>query len=465
MKKKNFSGWYHQVLEESKIIDSRYPIKGMLVYRGWGMKIIREMSNFLTKLLEENNHEPLFMPVLIPEKLLFKESKHIKGFEEQVFWVTLAGKNKLDEKLALRPTSETPLYEMFKLWVRSHQDLPFKIHHPSAVYRYETKHTRPLIRGREFLWNEGHTALKDEKMVEENFRDIKRIYTQLINGLLCLPFQLNKRPDWDKFPGAKETYAFDTIMSDGKTLQIATWHNLGQTFSKVFELTFENEKGEHSYAYQSSYAPSFGRLIAAILSIHGDDHGLVLPPKIAPIQVIIIPILFKASQKKEILKYAKKIKEKLKEMKMRVEIDESEERPGSKFYYWEMKGVPLRIEVGPKDLKEKKVTLVRRDNFKRTYLKMNEINQIDKILQEMETSLREKAEKYFKKRIFKAKNLEELKKYLGKGIVLTGWCGKMECAEKLDLTGGIFLTGESDKKDSCVICGKKGREIKMAKSY
>ncbi|GAG17462.1 unnamed protein product, partial [marine sediment metagenome] len=157
MKKQNFSEWYHQILEETEIIDSRYPVKGMLVYRGWGLKIVRAMSDFLTHLLEENDHEPLFMPVLIPEKLLEKESEHIAGFEEQVFWVTHAGNRKLDEKLALRPTSETPLYEMFKLWIRSHQDLPFKVHHPSAVYRYETKHTRPLIRGREFLWNEGHT--------------------------------------------------------------------------------------------------------------------------------------------------------------------------------------------------------------------------------------------------------------------------------------------------------------------
>ncbi len=430
------------------------------------MKIIKKMSDFLAELLEENGHEPLTMPVLIPETLLFKESKHIAGFEEQVFWVTHAGKNKLDEKLALRPTSETPLYEMFKLWVRSHQDLPFKIHHPSAVYRYETKHTRPLIRGREFLWNEGHTALESPESVEENGRDIKRIYIQLINDLLCIPYQFNQRPDWDKFPGAVGTYAFDTIMSDGKTLQIATWHNLGQTFSKVFNLTYEDEKGQHQYVYQSSYAPSFGRLIAALLSIHGDDHGLVLPPKVAPVQVVIIPILFKSSEKKAILDYVEKIKKELKQADLRVKVDASEERPGAKFYHWEMKGVPLRLEVGPKDLKERKITVVRRNNMKKEQVNLKGISaQIKKILEEIEKDMRKKAEKHFKERLFQAKNLPELKKYLGKGIVTVGWCQDMGCAEELDKTGASFLTVEGEKKADCVICGKKGKEVKMAKAY
>lgn len=463
----NYSEWYHKILEDAEIIDQRYPIKGMLVYRGWGFKIIREMSDFLAKLLEENEHEPLFMPVVIPESLLYKESKHIAGFEEQVFWVTHAGKNKLEEKLALRPTSETSLYEMFKLWVRSHKDLPFKIHHPSAVYRYETKHTRPLIRGREFLWNEGHTAYPSKETLEENGRDIKRIYIKLINELLCLPYQFSKRPDWDKFPGADATYAFDTLMPDGKTLQIATWHNLGQNFSKVFELTFENEKGEHEFVYQSSYAPSFGRLLAAIISIHADAHGIVLPPKVAPIQIIVIPIFYKKIEKEKILTYAKEIEKKLKDGKLRVKIDISEERPGARFYFWEMKGVPLRIEIGPKDLKERKITVVRRDTLKREEIKFSNFSaeKIEEIFNDIEKNLRDRAEKKFQERQFKAKDMNELKKYLGKGIITTGWCGKMDCAEQIEVAGFSFLNVSDSKKEKCVFCGEEGKEIRVAKPY
>ncbi len=463
----SFSVWYHKILEDTQIIDMRYPVKGMLVYRGWGMKIIREMSDFLTELLEENGHEPLSMPVLIPENLLFTESEHIAGFEEQVFWVTHAGKNELDEKLALRPTSETPLYEMFKLWIRSHQDLPFRIHHPSAVYRYETKHTRPLIRGREFLWNEGHTAYPSRETLMQNYEDIKRIYTALISDLLCLKFQLNKRPEWDKFPGADATYAFDIIMPDGKTLQCATWHNLGQHFSKVFNLTYEDEKGEHQHPYQSSYAPSFGRLLAALVCVHSDDRGLILPPRIAPIQIVIVPILYKKADDEETLKYAREIEKKLHGFALRTHLDISDERPGARYYFWEMKGVPLRIEVGPRDMKEKKVTVVRRDTLKKEQIAVSELSlkKIDAMLVNIEKTLRERTEKKFKEMQFSAKNLDELKKYLGKGIVTTGWCKDMKCAAEIDKLGASFLSVVEEKTATCVICGKKGKEIRIAKSY
>lgn len=463
--KDSFSEWYHKILEDAKIVDQRYPVKGMLIYREWGFKIIREMSNFLANLLERNGHEPLFMPVLIPERLLLKESKHIAGFEEQVFWVTHAGKNKLDEKLALRPTSETPLYEMFKLWIKSHRDLPFKIHHPSAVYRYETKHTRPLIRGREFLWNEGHTAYPSKESLEKNHEEIKEIYTKLITELLCLKFQLNKRPEWDKFPGANETYAFDVVMPDGKTLQCATWHNLGQNFSKVFDLTFEDENGKKQYPYQSSYAPSFGRLLAAVICVHSDKHGIILPPRVAPIQIVIIPILYKKSKKEEILAYAKKVEKKLKS-NFRTYVDITDERPGARYYFWEMKGVPLRIEIGPKDLDAKKITIVRRDNLKREQFNFSELSKkkIDSLLFEIEKNLRNRAEKKFNEMLFNVKNFEELKKYLSRGIITTGWCGSMKCAEKIEILGFSFLN-VSDITNSCVVCQKEGTEVRIAKTY
>lgn len=465
MEKQKFSEWYHQILEDAEIIDMRYPIKGMLVYRKWGLFIIRQMQRHLEKLLEESGHEPCLFPVLIPDDIIGKETEHIAGFEEQVFWVTHAGVNPLERRLALRPTSETPIYEMFSLWIRSHSDLPLKVHQSVAVYRYETKHTRPLIRGREFLWNEGHSAHASLEDAKENIEKIKKIYGNLIREFLCLPFVINERPEWDRFPGAVDTFAFDTLMPDGKTLQIATAHNLGQNFSKVFDIEFETEDGGKEHVWQTSYGPSFGRLLAALISIHGDDKGLVLPPKVAPIQIIIIPILFKKTEKenKDILDYAKEIENKLRSLAIRVQTDSGEEHPGAKYYHWEMKGVPLRMEVGPRDLKSRGITVVRRDTGKRSEIKFDDLSEIEKIFSEISDNLRKNADKKFKERFFKAENLEEIGEYIGKGIITTGWCGKKDCAEKIEEVASILSVGDSFAR--CPVCGSSGKEIRVAKGY
>ncbi len=462
VKKKDLSEWYHNILETAGLVDGRYPIKGMLVYRGWGLSMIKRMQHALEKMLEDSGHEPVIFPVLIPEDILGKETKHIAGFEEEVFWVTHAGANELERRLSLRPTSETPIYEMFKLWIRSHTDLPLKVHQSCAVYRYETKHTRPLIRGREFLWDEGHSAHVDGKDAKKNIEEIKEIYGKLINGLLCLPFIVNDRPEWDRFPGADETYAFDTIMPDGKTLQIATAHNLGQNFSKVFDLKYENEEGKHILVHQTSYGPSFGRLLAAVISIHGDDVGLVLPPEIAPIQVVIIPIIFKESDREKILKYALEIEDKLRKKGIRVKIDDSDERPGSKFYFWEMKGIPLRLEVGPRDLKEKKVTVVRRDNKRKEEVALSKFD-AETFFERIMQAMRKKAEEQFNKCFYTAKDLKELEKHMGKGIVKAGWCSKKDCAEKIEEHGDILSVNSG--KNKCVVCGSDGKEVLVAKTY
>ncbi|MBN2014359.1 MAG: proline--tRNA ligase [Candidatus Altiarchaeota archaeon] len=463
VRKENLSDWYHWILEEADIVDSRYSIKGMLVYKKWGLLIIREMQRYLESLLEESGHEPTLFPVLIPEDILGKETQHIAGFEEQVFWVTHAGENKLERKLALRPTSETSIYEMFRLWIRSHTDLPLKVHQSCAVYRYETKHTRPLIRGREFLWNEGHAAHADKEDAKKNILEIQDIYGKLIRELLCMPFLIDRRPDWDRFPGADDTYAFDTIMPDGKTLQIATVHDLGQNFSTVFDITYEDSEGKHQHIYQTSYGPSFGRLLAALISIHGDDRGLVLPPKIAPLQVIIIPIIFKESDTAEIMEYAKKIRKKLDSMDVRTEIDAGEERPGAKFYYWEMKGVPLRLEVGPKDLKEKKITVVRRDTGDKSTIAFDEVDDVCKIFEDMSKDLGEKAEKGFNGKMFEAPALEDVGKYAGKGVIKIGWCGRKACAEEIG--GYVSILNVDGDPLECVVCGDKGQGVRAAKTY
>lgn len=465
--KDKHSEWYLRLLDEAEIVDSRYPIQGMLVYRRWGFHIIREMQRYLEKLLEEDGHEPVLFPVLIPEDILGKESEHVKGFEDQVFWVTHAGQNKLERRMALRPTSETSMYELFPLWIRSHTDLPLKVHQSVTVYRYETKHTRPLIRGREFLWNEGHTAFRSLEDAEKNIREIEEIYGKLINDLLCLPYQINKRPDWDKFPGALYTVAFETIMPNGRTLQVATAHNLGQNFSKVFNIRFENEKGEHEYVWQTSYGPGFGRLLAAVISVHGDETGLILPPKISPIQVVIVPILFKDTKDEEILDYAGKVRDTLARKGVRVHLDSSEKRPGEKYFYWEMKGVPLRIEAGPKDLKENKVMVVRRDTKEKKQVEFGELSKtVPQLFMEIEANIRKTAQEKFDKRLYTAKNTSELKKHVGEGIVTTGWCIKKECAPSIESLGTILEIDESAAdKCVCVVCGKPGKRIRVAKTY
>lgn len=463
-KEEDLSEWYHKVLKDSEIIDSRYPIKGMLVYRKWGVFVIRSMQRELEKMLEEAGHEPMFFPVTIPENILGKETEHIAGFEDEVFWITHAGSNELDVKLALRPTSETPMYEMFSLWIRSYNDLPFKIHQSCAVYRYETKHTRPLIRGREFLWNEGHSAHRDYDDAEKNINEIKKIYKKLINDFLCLPFIVDKRPDWDKFPGAEYTLAFDTIIPDGKTLQIATAHHLGENFAKVFDIKYEDEEGKKKYVYQTSYGPSFGRLLAASILVHGDEKGLVLPPKIAPVQVVIVPIVFKKGKAEEIYDYANKVKEKLDALGVRSTIDDSQQHPGEKYYYWEMKGVPVRFEVGPRDLKANKVFVAPRigEKFALDYDEID--NKIFEIFNDIEDNLRDTAQKRFEEKFFKAKTFDEIDEFAGKGIIESGWCGEKSCAEEIE-NHCDMISVEEGKDIACPVCGGCGYRIRVAKTY
>lgn len=458
----DFSDWFHRMLEENELIDIRYPVKGMPVYRGDGVRIIREMVRYLERLLEDDGHEPMYFPVAIPETLLAAEAEHIAGFEDEVYWITHAGGNPLEVRLALRPTSETCMYPMFALWTRTHTDLPIKIHQSTCVYRHDTKHTRPLIRSREIWWNEGHTAFASKEEALENIATIKKIYTQLITDLLCLPVEVNQRPEWDKFPGAEYTIAFDTLFPDNKSLQIATIHNLGQHFSKVFGIEYEDAQGEKKLVWQTSYGPGFGRLLAATIAVHGDEKGMRLPPKVAPTQVIIIPVIFKDTQKDEVMKFIGKLKEKLEEQGIRYKVDESDERPGAKYYRWEQRGVPLRVEVGPRDVLEKNVMTVRRDTGEKNAVKLEKLD-AGKILSEIQDNLRSQAAEKFMERLFTAETTVELDEKLSEGIVAVGWCGSTKCAPELESRGTILTVTEDDR--SCLICGEKGTTIKISKSY
>lgn len=464
--KDKFSEWFDKVLEEMEIVDLRYPVKGMPVYRGWGFGIMKRCFDLLEDLLEKQGHEPMLFPLLIPEENLQKEGEHIRGFESQVLWASPANPEEGERRLAIRPTSETAIHPMLPYWIRTHADLPFKMHQTVCVYRHETKATRPLIRGREVFWNEAHTAHATSEDCEKQIREAVEIYKDFFKAL-CIPYKLVKRPEHDKFAGADYSVAFDMLMPDGKVLQGGTVHNLGENFAKVYGITFDNEKGEKKYVYQTSYGISM-RALALLVAIHGDDKGLVLPPLVAPIQVIIIPIFF--GDREAVIAECRKVLQELKDKGIRVKIDARDIRPGEKYYYWEGRGVPFRIEIGPKDIEKKQVVLVNRLGEK-TIVPVEEA--ADKVLTSfvyLTEKLRGRAEAGLKMRVQKAAGLEDIKKAMGKGgLVETGWCESEECAEKIAEATGAEIRGTawSQKNDEtkCSVCGKKGKTTFVGKAY
>lgn len=463
--KDNFTEWFDNVLLEAKIADDRYPVKGFTVYTGWGFGIAKRIIAMLEEDLERNENEPMQFPVVIPEDAFQKEEDHIEGFSGEVFWITHAGNNELERRLILRPTSETAIYPMFRLWIRSHQDLPIKMHQTCNVYRYETKATRPLYRGREFLWNEGHTAHTDIAEAEEEVAKAIKIYAGVYDRL-GLSYIILKRPDFDKFAGADYSVAFDTWNPDGKVNQVGTVHELGYNFAKAFGLTYENPEGEHVYATTTCYGMGFGRTLAATISHHGDDHGLILPPSVSPRQVVVVPLLFKGEEKAA-LEYAERITRLLQEAGLRVVIDDDERlNPGDKYYKWEMYGVPLRAEVGPREARSKTVTLARRDNFEKTTVKEEEIvTKIHELFEEIFLNLQARSKRTMNEQLVEAENMDELREFMEqRKIVKVNWCGDPECAYIIkDLVAGELRGTRWDVNESptgnCILCGDEGKYV------
>ncbi|WP_456375192.1 proline--tRNA ligase [Methanocaldococcus sp.] len=453
-----FSEWYSEILEKAGIYDVRYPIKGCGIYLPYGFKIRKYTFEIIRNLLDKSGHEEVLFPLLIPENLLAKEGEHIKGFEDEVYWVTHGGKNPLDVKLALRPTSETAIYYMMKLWVKVHTDLPIKIYQIVNTFRYETKHTRPLIRLREIMtFKEAHTAHSTKEEAENQIKEAISIYKKFFDTL-GIPYLISKRPEWDKFPGAEYTVAFDTIFPDGRAMQIATVHNLGQNFSRTFEIIFETPTGDKDYAYQTCYGIS-DRVIASIIAIHGDEKGLILPPIVAPIQIVIVPLIFK-EQKDLVLNKAEEIYKRLKD-KYRVYIDNRDIRPGRKFNDWEIKGVPLRIEIGPKDIENKKITLFRRDTMEKFQVDESQLeNVIEKTLNNIMENIKNISWKKFENfiTIMDSLDINKIKEILSqrKGIILIPFNEEIY-NEKLEEKVEATILGETEYKGN--------KYIAIAKTY
>lgn len=472
--RKKFGEWFRHVLMDAKIYDYRYPIKGCGVWLPYGFKIRKNTFQVLRDLLDMAGHEEALFPLLIPETSLAKESVHVKSFENECFWVTHGGLKPLQIKHVLRPTSETAIAPMLKLWIRSHADLPLKFYQVVNVFRCETKATRPLIRVREVsTFKEAHTAhatLEEaEKQVEEEIEIYKKFFDEI-----AVPYLITKRPEWDKFAGAVYTISFDTIMPDGRTLQIGTVHNLGQNFSKAFDVTYETKSGEREHVWQTCAGIS-ERAIAALLSVNGDDHGAVLPPKIAPIQVIIIPIPYKGKEEERINKTCEEVNSKLKTSNIRAEVDlRPDVTPGSKFYDWELRGVPIRIEIGPRDIQKNQVTIVRRDTLERHVCDMNNAkSMVQAFMKKMISEMRTKNWQWLRENTHKVKSLEEAKQLLQKkrGVLEALWCGNNDCGQTLGLELNASVLGSAvDIKErirgSCIICNKKASQVaRIARTY
>jgi prolyl-tRNA synthetase len=472
-KKAQFSEWYSEVLKEAELADLRYNVKGFLVHRPWAVMTMKHMYRLYEEELERQGHEPVWFPVVIPEGNFRAEKEHVEGFVPEVFWVTHGGARELEERLALRPTSETALYPMYALWIQGHRDLPLKLYQSCAVYRHETKATRPFIRGREFHWIESHDAFATRAQAEAQVREDMATTDKVMRQEFGIPFLYFQRPEWDKFPGAVHTYAADTLLPDGKVLQQPSTHLLGQNFSKAFNIRFLNAKGEYEHAWQTCYGPAIWRMLASVVAVHGDDKGLVLPWNLAPVQVVIIPILLKGKEK-GVLERCRALAAQLHAAGIRAKCDESEDTPGSKYYRWELRGVPLRVEVGPKEVESRSYTVVRRDTGEKTAVPEAHLAaRLSELGGALTKNLVARADKWFHAQVSSADSLEELgKKLKHGGLVRVNFhsiakdgesCAKL-LKEKLqaDVRGSLAEPEKPFGAKKCVGCGEKATVVVYA---
>jgi prolyl-tRNA synthetase len=465
-KDQDFNEWYNEIVELADLCDKRYPIKGMNVWRPYGWKLMNYVDQLIREEMIKTNHDEVNFPLLIPESSFKKEEEHIEGFGSEVYWVTHAGVNELEEKWLLRPTSETAMYPMFSLWIRSHADLPLKTFQIVNTFRYETKQTRAFIRVREIHFFESHTCHKDYEDAEKQINEDKKIAKNLFKTL-CLPFIFCKRPEWDKFAGAYYTISIDVLMPSGKTLQLGSIHQYKDNFSIPYDIKFETEDGKHRNCHQTTYGMS-ERIIGAIVGIHGDNKGLIIPPQVAPIQVVIIPIIFK-DKEKQVLDKCDIILEDLKQNNIRAIIDIRDITPGNKYYDSELKGIPLRIEIGPRDIENKQITIVRRDDGKKlTIHEKKSIEFLKNEIKNISDKLYENANIFLNENIHRLNNIDE--SLTKKGILELPWCGQEDCAQEIENILDKNTLGEPIENTKCdhpcPICNNKAISwMRYAKSY
>lgn len=456
----DFAQWYTDIVIKAELADYA-DTKGCIAIRPYGYAIWENIQKYADDLFKKTGVKNVSMPVLIPESLLQKEKDHVEGFAPEVAMVTEAGGKKLDEKLCVRPTSETMFSTMYAKWLKSWRDLPFVYNQWCNVMRWE-KETRPFLRSREFLWQEGHTIHETEEEARERTLQMLEIYTRVIEDLLAIPVLSGRKTLKEQFAGAEETYTVESLMHDGRALQAGTSHYFGQNFTKPFDVKFQNRDGKEEYAYQTSWGIST-RLIGAIIMAHGDNRGLKLPPKVAPIQAVIVPV---ASHKEGVKEKAQELFEILNK-KYRMEIDLRDQyTPGYKFSDWEMRGVPVRIEIGPRDIENNVCVVVRRDTGEKQTIELTKLEtELEQILEDIQKGMFEACKKNVEEKTTIAKTLEEFEKNINEnqGYVKTMWCGSTECEEKIKEKTGAHSRCMPFKQehisDTCVVCGKKADKM------
>lgn len=475
-KNEDFSEWFTQLIIKCELADVRYNIKGFPVYREWAVKSMKQMTRLMEDILERKGHEPVLFPAVIPEENFTQEAEHVEGFTPDVFWVTETGAGeKLTDRMALRPTSETAFYQMYKYWIRSYKDLPYKRYQAVSVFRSEGKATRPFWRTRELHWIETHCAFESAEAAEQQLESDIQTTQEFLLDTLAVPFMFFRRPEWDKFAGADHTYAADALLDSGKVSQLPSTHHLGTHFSDAFGVSFTDKDGNEKPPYLTCYGPCFSRIYGVMIAIHGDDKGLVLPFDIAPLQVVITPILFEDTKDK-VLSKCTELQEMLKGYTLSID-DNEDTKPGFKFNYWEMKGVPIRIEIGPKDLDKGTVVVFRRDlNSKETVSLENLKPYIDSIKETFTKNLIAKQENKFNESIVTCKSMDEVRSTIEDNkIARVNWCSidkdGEEYAEIIEKEIGAFVRGKRvDKEETpdgpCVVSGKEAHEVVyIARSY
>ncbi len=466
-KNENFPEWYNQVVLKAELADYS-PVKGCMVIRPHGYQIWEKIQAFLDRRIKETGHQNAYFPLFIPETFFKREAEHVEGFSPEVAWVTHGGDTPLEEKLAVRPTSETIMYEMYSKWIRSWRDLPLLLNQWCNIVRWETKMTKLFMRTREFLWQEGHTAHATKEEADAEALKILYVYKEVYEDLLAIPVIAGQKTESEKFAGALYSLTLETLMPDGRVTQCCTTHNLGQNFSKPFNITFIDTDEQKKYVWQTSWGLST-RSVSTTVMMHSDDKGLVLPPRVAPVHVVIVPIIFQET-KKEIMSMAEKVKEMLGDFS--VVLDAREEyTAGWKFNHWEVKGVPVRLEIGPKDVKANQVILVRRDTGEKYPVPVENLK--EKVKETMETiqeDLFRKAKKFLEDNIVEAGDYDELQRLIEeKKMVRANWCGSEDCEAHIkDETGAssccIPFGEEADGE--CIYCGKDAEYVVyFAKHY
>ena len=461
----NFAQWYTDVVLKTELVDYG-PVKGTMVIRPYGYAIWENIQKDMDRRFKETGAKNAYFPLLIPMSYFTKEAEHVEGFAPEVAVVTHAGGAKLEEPLAIRPTSETIIGTMYAKWIQSYRDLPVLMNQWCNVMRWE-KTTRPFLRTSEFLWQEGHTVHATEEEAVEETMKMLQVYKDFAEQTLAIPVFTGKKTEKEKFAGAVATYGMEAMMLDGKSLQAGTSHYLGQNFSKAFDIKFLDKDSKLKHGYTTSWGTST-RMIGAIIMAHGDQRGLVLPPRVAPIQVIIVPI---AAHKGGVIEKAKEIEAMLVKAGIRAETDVRDMSPGWKFNEWEMKGVPLRIEIGPRDIENNQAVIMRRDTLEKINLSLDGIAEnINELLDKVQVEMLEKSRKNRDAKVVEADTLDGILQGVeGKNFVKAGWCGCRECEDKVkeyaQATARVMVD-EEGVPERCAICGKPAKhKVIFARAY